>query len=645
MGLPHYCSFNNIYCECNSIYEIQFKFNISKGLPSERPLHHMAIEVNADLPPLDLRRVQLVARQGQRWLRQAASVGAGGPRPCPQLLGEKFAALMRTPTPRPPTFWISPTRPGLRRASNPDDGVNLGPLHAARAILVALGTSTTPALMEPGRTVGDAHEPVVVKLAPDPDGAVSHAEWPVLGSAQKRTQEQDDRAREFAQTQEAAYRALVRSSHGGHGLVCYCDGSTTPFPTERVRSQAGLGHNLSATHLTVDMNRMRQYQQPAINTEEKAAGAAVVGTFYDVAAGSWVEDSGWGAAIQPPWNWDNEGTELAGLLIFTEVAIHQARRGRLRQWILAARRDGRRVPVVCLCDCQEPVRQARNGKPADNGAYWSTLERILRNVATLHNMGVDVHINWVPGHCGLHWNELVDARANAARIGEGIHSQMQQDLRGHRRLPTPLAVANRQILDAMRQTWHERWIRSVSTRDDRRLAANPVAYVQTPKEWYSLVNGTGRGDDYVGRWVATTADRLLVGASTTNEFLFHSAKDGVRRPRRCDACSVTEPSPPGESEAEAKIRERRTGECDSIEHRFDHCPAYGRHRRHLYFRLRGVQGLVDSPSLLHLLALHRLSKVGRRAVVWKVRGFLADTGLDKIIRKRKRRVPRAEGVT
>ena len=95
------------------------------------------------------------------------------------------------------------------------------------------------------------------------------------------------------------------------------------------------------------------------------------------------------------------------------MAIHQARRGRLRQWILAARRDGRRVPVVCLCDCQEPVRQARTGKPADNGAYWSTLERILRNVATLHNMGVDVHINWIPGHCGLRWNEnLTGARGD-----------------------------------------------------------------------------------------------------------------------------------------------------------------------------------------------------------------------------------------
>ena len=108
---------------------------------------------------------------------------------------------------------------------------------------------------------------------------------------------------------------------------------------------------------------------------------------------------------------------------------------------------------------------------------------------------------------------------------------------------------------------------------------------------------------------------------------------------------MTEPSPPGESGAEAKVRERRTGECDSIEHRFDHCPAYGRHRRHLYFCLRGVQGLVNSPSLLHLLALHRLSKVGRRAVVWNMRSFLADTGLDKIIRKRKRWAPRADGVT
>ena len=98
----------------------------------------------------------------------------------------------------------------------------------------------------------------------------------------------------------------------------------------------------------------------------------------------WAEDRDWAAAIQPPWDWDNEGAEMAGLLMVTEQAMWMVRAGRCVDMPLAASgASSGRLALVCLCDCQETVRQVREASPGSGGAYWHILECILRNIAAL----------------------------------------------------------------------------------------------------------------------------------------------------------------------------------------------------------------------------------------------------------------------
>ena len=135
-------------------------------------------------------------------------------------------------------------------------------------------------------------------------------------------------------------------------------------------------------------DRLRRRQQPSISRGAKAAGAAMVGTAWTGSA--WAEDPGWAAAIQPPWDWDNEGSEMAGLFMFTERALWMARAGRRVGMPLATgSTSSGRFALVGLCDCQEPVKQVREAFPGNEGAYWHTLACILRNIKALRGLGVD----------------------------------------------------------------------------------------------------------------------------------------------------------------------------------------------------------------------------------------------------------------
>ena len=188
--------------------------------------------------------------------------------------------------------------------------------------------------------------------------------------------------------------------------------------------------------------------------------------------------------------------------------------------------------------------------------YWSTLKRILDNIKALRFLGVDTYVNWIPGHCAMRWNDVADGRAKQAGLGNGIDVHMQTDLRGGLRLPTPYSVVKRRITDQLLQVWHIRWMRAKS-RTDRRLYVNPIAYVPSPYQWYSLGKGNGRGEDFVGRSMAATVDRVRLWAATTNDFLKHVGADGVRS-GRCDMCHVVSEVPDNETDDQRRIRYLRT---------------------------------------------------------------------------------------
>ena len=118
----------------------------------------------------------------------------------------------------------------------------------------------------------------------------------------------------------------------------------------------------------------------------------MVGTVWTGSA--WAEDRDWAAAIQPPWDWDNEGAEMAGLLMVTEQALWMVRTGgHVGIPLAAGGASSGRFALVCLCDCQETVRQVREASPGSGGAYWHTLKCILRNIEALRALGVDTYVN------------------------------------------------------------------------------------------------------------------------------------------------------------------------------------------------------------------------------------------------------------
>ena len=457
----------------------------------------------------------------------------------------------------------------------------------------------------------------------------------MLGAAATRDEEAQAGAKAFGMKQERAYQSEVIKRYGGNGVLCYCDGSTSPFPTEEVRRRAAMGAPLDDVLQPVKTTNLTYREQPEVSLGAKTVGTAVVGTVWDRTAGEWNEDEAWASAVQPPIDWDNEGAELVGLLLVTERALQLARDGRLK---LATDIEGRavvRFALVCLCDCQDPVKQVRTAIPGRRGMYWSTLKRILDNIKALRFLGVDTYVNWIPGHCAMRWNDVADGRAKQAGLGNGIDVHMQTDLRGGLRLPTPYSVVKRRITDQLLQVWHIRWMRAKS-RTDRRLHVNPIAHVPSPYQWYSLGKGNGRGEDFVGRSMAATVDRVRLGAATTNDFLKHVGADGVRS-GRCDMCHVVSEVPDNETDEQRRIRHLRTGERDSIDHRFDHCPCdlYTSARNHMKRALEGVEKGTADASLKDLMAMAEVKKDDRMTVVNAVRRMFTNTKLDRIVRRRK----------
>ena len=456
-----------------------------------------------------------------------------------------------------------------------------------------------------------------------------------IGAAATRDEAAQAKANEFGMEQERAYRHVVIEGYDGSGVVCYCDGSANPFPTEEVRRRAAMGASLDDVLEPVKTSNLAHREQPEVSLGAKAVGTAVVGTTWDKTTGEWKEDERWASAVQPPVDWDNEGAELVGPLLVTEKALRMAREGRLGLATVVGGRAEVRFALVCLCDCQEPIKQIRTATPGRRGTYWSTLMRILGNIKALRFLGVDTHMNWIPGHCAMKWNDVVDERAKRASLGNGIDIHMQTDLREGQRLPTPYLVVKRRITDQLRQVWHIRWVRA-NSRTDRRLHVNPVAYVSSPYQWYSFGKGKGRGEDFVGRSMAATVDRVRLAVATTNEFLKHVGADGVKS-GRCDMCLVVSDTPEDETDGQRRLRHLRTGESDSIDHRFDHCPCdlYTGARHHLRVKLGAVEGVPSDAPLKDLMGMATVKKMDRMKVVLAVRDMFRDTKLDRIVRRKR----------
>ena len=143
----------------------------------------------------------------------------------------------------------------------------------------------------------------------------------------------------------------------------------------------------------------------------------------------------------------------------------------------------------------------------------------------------------------------------------------------------------------------------------------------------------------MGRLVATTIDRVRLGAATTNEFLAH-VDPSAAQSGRCDRCDVVEPPALNETPEQRRRRRLRTGERDGIDHRVDHCPCveYTVARLAMRAALQGVQGLRDDSSLPELLGMAGVAQGDRVVVAEAVRDMLETTGLDAVVMRRREEV-------
>ena len=140
----------------------------------------------------------------------------------------------------------------------------------------------------------------------------------------------------------------------------------------------------------------------------------------------------------------------------------------------------------------------------------------------------------------------------------------------------------------------------------------------------------------MGRLMATTIDRVRLGAATTNEFLAHVDPSAVQS-GRCDRCDVVEPPAPDETSVQRRHRRLRTGERDSIDHRVDHCPCveYTVARLAMRTALRGVQGMREDASLPELLGMAGVKQGDRVVVAEAVRDMFGATRLDAVVMRRR----------
>lgn len=67
--------------------------------------------------------------------------------------------------------------------------------------------------------------------------------------------------------------------------------------------------------------------------------------------------------------------------------------------------------VVVYSDCQEALRRIGNGNPDDG----KVVPKIIAQSIELQQLGVDVHLHWVPGHRDIPGNELADLVSKKAR--------------------------------------------------------------------------------------------------------------------------------------------------------------------------------------------------------------------------------------
>lgn len=300
------------------------------------------------------------------------------------------------------------------------------------------------------------------------------SEWPSLGSATSRTPHQAMLARAFGSRQHQHYARLT----GANGLLFYSDGSASP-PSAGGGSGAAF---IRVSHLGRELSSR---------------------------------------AAPGPRTATNNTAELQGVALCLRAALDRLQHPRAP------------CVVAVLLDCQVAI-QASLGKysPDNLSDHW--LRHIWTTSLALHSLGHSIAIDWVPGHCGLEFNERCDLLAKQAAATEPDTT-------------IPLCQADATFF--LRYALHEKWNKwRLADRYGRRSKLIVPSVHSLPPDWLWKANLPLRQQ--------RTINRIRLGNCS------HNRHQHSMRRRETPNCDCGEPK-------------------DSAEHRILHCPSHAVARREL----------------------------------------------------------------
>jgi len=102
---------------------------------------------------------------------------------------------------------------------------------------------------------------------------------------------------------------------------------------------------------------------------------------------------------------DSTEAEVCGIALALDLAI---------QYFSTRQELDYRESLFVLSDCKAVIDIVINRSHIDGHVH--VLDRIRSHLRTLRDMMVDVTLVWIPGHCDIHYNDIVDHCAKSATL-------------------------------------------------------------------------------------------------------------------------------------------------------------------------------------------------------------------------------------
>jgi ribonuclease HI len=266
----------------------------------------------------------------------------------------------------------------------------------------------------------------------------------------------------------------------------------------------------------------------------------------------------------------NEGVELLAIHKAIDIAKHNIQN-----------QQHEITNITILSDCQTAITSIQK-TITTKSTYWKIKQKIHENIRILTKAGIEVTIDWIPGHCGIEENELADTLAKQGAADTELEITTE--------LETPLSVVKyfiRNKFNHMQQKWWNENTTSVPLHIHHKNITT-----KTPPELFT----------HITRRQQNVLERVRIGNATDNHHL-HKMKYATSN--QCDNCT----------------------EIDSPQHRIMQCPQYDQQRTTLQHEIEQTGSPFTMSTMFGLLEV----EVSQRKHITKATlTFLAQTKLDRL---------------